>query len=252
MKIYTKTGDDGTTGLIGPGRVRKDDVRIEAYGEVDEMNAVLGLLLTAIDAEATVALDTLQGIQNDLFVIGSLLATAASAEKAPVKLDADRVAAIEAAIDAMEKELPELKNFILPQGGPAAATAHVARAVCRRAERRVVALSGLEPVAPAVLEYLNRLSDYLFVLARWLNRREGAREIPWTGSGAPAPKTDRLEATLRKLDDDKKKRQTLFERAANDLQRKKEAAEKLFRQEVDHLKGQKEPIEKPMRDIDLD
>lgn len=256
MKIYTKTGDDGTTGLRGAGRVRKDDVRVEACGEVDETNAALGVLIAALPAADTAAAERLTAVQNDLFTIGASLATPPAAGKPPAGIDAARIAELETAIDAMEKGLPPLAHFILPQGSPACAAAHLARAVCRRAERRAVALSGLEAVEPNVLVYLNRLSDYLFVLSRALNRRDNGREIPWLGdsAGTPAgsPQVDRMEATLQKLQDDKKKRATLFEKASSDLQRKKELADKLFRQSVEQINKEGGKVDKPLRDMDLD
>jgi len=255
MKIYTKTGDDGTTGLLGQHRVRKDDIRIEAYGEVDETNAALGFLLAQLPAGFHETSDFLTTIQNDLFVIGTLLATPSSQKKPIAFLDPARTQQLEQAIDAMEKELPPLKNFILPQGTFPCVGAHMTRAIARRAERRVVALSSLEPVEPQVLIYLNRLSDYLFVLARWLNHRENGSETPWingAGSGIGVPGTDKLEATLHKLEDEKKKRQTLFERASSDLQRKKDMADKLFRKNVDDIKKDGGKIEKPFREMDLD
>jgi len=253
MKIYTKTGDDGTTGLLGAKRVRKDDVRIEAYGEIDEANAAIGLLITQLPASAGALADELTEIQKDLFVLGTVLATPADSPKTFAILEPARAQALEQAIDRMEKELPPLKNFILPQGTVACAAAHFARGVTRRAERRVVALSGLETVASGILIYINRLSDYLFVAARWLNHREGTPDIVWEGAGAGAgEKPDKLAATLNKLEDEKKKRQTLFEKASSDLQRKKDLAEKLFRKNVEDINKDGGKVEKPFREMDLD
>jgi cob(I)alamin adenosyltransferase len=178
MKIYTKTGDDGTTGLIGGARVRKSDRRIECYGTVDELNAALGLAAAVTEGELTKRLRT---VQEDLFVIGSHLAApehSAQAAKLPL-LDESIVARLEMQIDAAEADLPPLRNFILPGGSEAAARLHVARAVCRRAERLLVEFAMDRPVPTVVLTYLNRLSDWLFVQARWANLRAGIADIPW-------------------------------------------------------------------------
>ena len=173
MKIYTKTGDKGTTGLFGGARVPKDDPRIEAYGTVDELNSFLGLARASwpsspLDAELGL-------VQSDLFAIGARLAAPGS-DRFP-GADPARLAALEGAIDAMESELPPLRNFILPGGCAAAAHLHVARSVCRRAERLVVALGGEE----SSVVYLNRLSDYLFVAARYANLKQGVDDVIWTG-----------------------------------------------------------------------
>lgn len=250
MKIYTRTGDDGTSGLLDNKRVRKDDIRLEAYGEVDELNAALGVVLSQSSDWPASAASLISGIQSNLFTIGTVLATPPQTGKTLARLDPAETKRLENAIDQMEEELPPLKNFILPQGSGACSFTHLARAICRRAERRVVALSGLEPVDPVVLVYLNRLSDYLFVLARWINRREGGTETIWTAEGPVVQ--DRLESTLQKLEDDKRKRQTLFEKAAQDLQKKKERAEKIFRQNVDSINKEGGKVEKPLRDMDLD
>jgi cob(I)alamin adenosyltransferase len=178
MKIYTKTGDDGDTALFGGGRVHKDDVRVEAYGQVDELNSVLGLAR----AEGLGVLDPLaQALQNQLFTIGSMLATPADSPAAahiPQVQDA-WVEAMEHAIDSYDLELPSLKSFILPGGTKAAALLHLARTVCRRAERRVVPLHRAGQVAPAVEVYLNRLSDLLFAMARYANFKAGLPDVPW-------------------------------------------------------------------------
>ncbi len=183
MKIYTKTGDGGETGLFGGGRVPKDHRRVAAYGEVDELNATIGLAL-ALEPR-TYCRELLEQVQRDLFTIGAELATPdpAKLEKAlrgpPV--GPEQVVALERAIDRYEAEVPPLKQFILPGGVPKAAALHFARTVCRRAERAVVRLyreqktGGLSSVIP----YLNRLSDLLFVLARVANHAAGAPEIPW-------------------------------------------------------------------------
>lgn len=181
MKIYTRTGDSGDTGLFGGGRVPKDHPRVAAYGDVDELNAAIGV------ARATGPLpridEVLVPIQRDLFAIGSLLATpdrdkmAQHLEKAQVT-DA-RIAELERAIDHCERELEPLRAFILPGGTPRAAALHVARTVCRRAERSVVALRRDEDLPEIVVIYLNRLSDLLFMLARVANRESGAAEVTW-------------------------------------------------------------------------
>jgi cob(I)alamin adenosyltransferase len=181
MKIYTKTGDAGTTGLFGGGRVGKDHPRVEAYGDVDELNAALGL---ARAAEVMPRIDeVLVPVQRDLFAIGALLATPdrekmrQHLEKA--RLDDDRIAQLEGAIDEADKELDLLRAFVLPGGTPKAAALHVARTVCRRAERRVVRLQADEEIPQVVVVYLNRLSDLLFTLARLANKRAGAGEVTW-------------------------------------------------------------------------
>jgi cob(I)alamin adenosyltransferase len=178
VKIYTKTGDAGDTSLFDGTRVRKDDVRVDAYGEVDEMNAWLGLArASGLDA----ALDeAVVRIQRDLFALGAQLADPADTlaprvTKAVIAdLDVDR---LEGLIDSLEAEVPPLRRFILSGGTPAGAALHVARTVCRRAERRMVALQ--PPVDPVLLRYVNRLSDLLFVLARVVNHRGGVPETEW-------------------------------------------------------------------------
>lgn len=181
--IYTRTGDEGETGLFGGGRVPKAHPRVEAYGAVDELNAVLGWAATT-QADAGIARQ-LTRLQPDLFVIGAHLARPAAAEgrRAPELPDLphERIAEMEASIDAAEGELPPLRNFVLPGGALPAAALHVTRTVCRRAERRVVALAAREvgAVDPFVLVYLNRLSDLLFTLARLANLRTGTAEPEW-------------------------------------------------------------------------
>src|SRR5215469_14458255 len=176
MRIYTRTGDDGETGLFGGGRVAKDDPRVEAYGDVDELNATLGLA-RAIEADPRID-EILVAVQRDLFSIGALLATPDAAKMreqlAKARIDDARIAQLEREIDDGETELTPLRAFILPGGTPKAATLHVARTVCRRAERRVVHLQHTVELPPLVTIYLNRLSDLLFVLARVANRRAGA------------------------------------------------------------------------------
>jgi cob(I)alamin adenosyltransferase len=181
MRIYTRTGDAGDTGLFGGGRVGKDHPRVEAYGAVDELNAVLGWarsveLMPRID-------ELLVPIQRDLFSIGALLATPipdkVTERLKKARLDDARITELEHAIDAGEAELEPLTSFILPGGTPKSSALHVARTVCRRAERRVVTMADDIEVPPIVLQYLNRLSDLLFVLARVANRRAGAAEVTW-------------------------------------------------------------------------
>ena len=181
MRIYTKTGDTGDTGLFGGGRVAKHHPRVEAYGEVDELNAVIGMA-RAVEMMPRID-EVLVPIQRDLFGLGALLATPdrekmqRQLEKA--RVDEERIGQLEQAIDEAEKELEPLTTFILPGGTPKAAALHVARTVCRRAERRVVALQEETELPPLVVIYLNRLSDLLFVLARLANRRAGAGEVTW-------------------------------------------------------------------------
>jgi cob(I)alamin adenosyltransferase len=179
MKIYTKTGDDGTTGLIGGQRVRKSDARIDCYGTIDELNAALGL--AAVNAHGSLS-PLIREVQNDLFVIGSHLATPdESPHKASLPtMDDAIVHRLEMQIDAAVSALPPLRNFILPGGTETAARLHVARTICRRAERLLVAYAEDRPVPPIVVTYLNRLSDWLFVQARQANALGGVADIPWT------------------------------------------------------------------------
>lgn len=180
MKIYTKTGDSGETGLWGGLRVGKDSARVQAYGTVDECNAAIGVARAALAASpATAELDTLLArIQDQLFVVGADLATPGEAANIP-RIGPAEVATLEQTIDSLEAELAPLKQFILPGGAPGAAQLHLARTVCRRAERCVVALAREEPVGEQVGVYLNRLSDCLFVLARAANARAGVPDVPW-------------------------------------------------------------------------
>jgi cob(I)alamin adenosyltransferase len=177
MKIYTKTGDKGETGLFGGPRVRKDHLRIEAYGSVDELNAVLGVarsetLPAEIDA-------LLAQIQNSLFDLGAELAAPDPTKMGVASVGASHVEVLESAIDRYEAGLPPLKTFILPGGARGAAQLHVARTVCRRAERRLISLSAAETISGQLIIYLNRLSDLLFVLAREVNRAGGKSDVPW-------------------------------------------------------------------------
>jgi len=178
VKIYTRTGDGGDTALFGGARVRKSDGRVDAYGEVDELNAWLGFVRSARPA-ADVDAELVQ-IQRDLFALGAQLAdptgTIAGRVAKAALGDAD-VARLERTIDRLEADLPPLRNFILAGGSPAGAALHVARAVCRRAERRMVALH--PSVDPVLVRYVNRLSDLLFVLGRAVNHRAGAAETEW-------------------------------------------------------------------------
>lgn len=177
FKIYTKKGDDGTTGLIGGVRVPKHHLRVESYGTVDELNSHLGLIRASGGHEEVKLL--LPQIQDRLFTIGSLLASAPGSKMAVPDLYESDIESLEQEIDRLTKPLPELRNFILPGGSVAGSEAHVARCVCRRAERLVVQLSEEEEVEALVVAYLNRLSDYLFTLARALDLSEGKEEIPW-------------------------------------------------------------------------
>lgn len=178
MKIYTRTGDKGDTRLFDGTRVRKDDARVEAYGDVDEVNACIGAAAAFLeDADLR---GVLTGIQRDLFSLGAQLADPQHrGRKQKSKLDPARVAVLEEAIDRFESEVPPLRQFILAGGSPAGALLHVARTVCRRAEREVVRLAAQVEVDPLTIEYLNRLSDFLFVLARLVNHRKGQQEILW-------------------------------------------------------------------------
>jgi cob(I)alamin adenosyltransferase len=184
VKIYTKRGDRGETDLLGGGRVSKDCARVEAVGAVDELNACLGRC--AAESTHDDLRETIRDVQSSLFDLGGYLASpgAESREKAstPPPEDPD-VERLEARIDVLEGELEPLKRFILPGGTPAAAALHLARAVCRRAERREIALHRAEPLSAVALRYLNRLSDLLFVMARVENRRAGIADIEWVGRG---------------------------------------------------------------------
>ncbi len=187
-RIYTRTGDAGDTGLFGGQRVSKDDLRVEAYGTVDELNAVLGSVLTYAATDSDLG-PLILALQSDLFFLGADLATPAESDtqKGRIVIErvgSERVAKLEVWIDQYEAELEPLRRFILPGGHPMAAALHVARAVCRRAERRCVALAQVEaagatPLNPEILRYLNRLSDLLFVLARAANQREGVPDVTW-------------------------------------------------------------------------
>jgi len=177
-KIYTRTGDAGETGMLSGGRASKAHARFHAVGTVDELNAVLGVVLAAGVEKSTT--EALQRVQRELFTLGADLATPAETDAAWVQRITDaQVTRLEVDIDAWEAELPPLKQFILPGGSMAGALLHQARTVCRRAERWAVALNAEEALNPVALRYLNRLSDWLFVLARWVNTRAGVPEAPW-------------------------------------------------------------------------
>lgn len=178
VRIYTRTGDGGETGLLGGRRVRKSVLRVEAYGELDELNACLGLAAAATSHEETVEL--LTRIQRELFALSARVADVRQGDGAEKTAFSEaNVAALERAIDEAEETLPPLKAFVLPGGSDAAARLHLARTVCRRAERRLVALAAQEDVPAVFLAYLNRLSDLLFVVARAANRRAGVPDCPW-------------------------------------------------------------------------
>jgi cob(I)alamin adenosyltransferase len=178
MKIYTKTGDQGTTALFGGKRVSKADLRIETYGTVDELNSWIGLLRDQqVNASRQ---DFLINIQDRLFTIGSILATEPGNTKVKIPaLSADDVVALEKSIDNMDAALAPMKSFILPGGDQSVSFCHIARTVCRRSERLVIALTGHEPVDSLVIQYLNRLSDYLFVLARKMAQELNVEDTPW-------------------------------------------------------------------------
>ena len=186
--MYTRGGDKGETGLFGGARVSKSHPRVAAYGSIDELNCALGSARAALPAEPDFrALDAgLERLQAECFVVGALLATPADkAGKLGAPFDAGLPAGapvhLESEIDAWEAELPALKTFILPGGGPLGAALHVARAVARRAEREVVEMSAQEPAPEGVVVYLNRLSTWLFIAARWANHKQSKAETPWTG-----------------------------------------------------------------------
>ena len=181
MKIYTKTGDRGETALFGGGRVPKNHPRVAAYGDVDELNSSIGVAMACAPVELEAAL--LETIQRDLFAIGGRLASPEPEKVAKALIKAviadERVGVLESAIDRADTEMAPLKAFVLPSGTPKAAAFHLARTVCRRAERSVVALDHADGVAPVILVYLNRLSDLLFTLARLANHRAGVADRTW-------------------------------------------------------------------------
>jgi len=177
VKIYTRTGDKGETGLGSGRRVSKDALRVEAYGSVDELNSVLGLARSFLN---DVELDAiLNNLQRDLFTVGADLAAPDANAPGVPRVDQGMIDSVERTIDKLEGELPPLKVFILPGGTQAAALLHFARSVARRAERRIVALNNVEKVSEMLIPYINRLSDLLFVIARAVNRRSGVSETEW-------------------------------------------------------------------------
>ena len=177
FKIYTKTGDKGQTSLFGGKRLPKHHIRIEAYGTVDELNSYIGLVRDC--SEDTTLRDVLKTVQDRLFTIGSNLASDPDKDMATPDIQQSDIELLEQEIDRMEADLPPLKNFILPGGHPTVSYCHVARCVCRRAERIMVQLSETSPMEAILLQYINRLSDYLFVLGRYIGLQLGAEEITW-------------------------------------------------------------------------
>lgn len=181
FKIYTKTGDKGETGLFGGARVSKDDLRIEAYGTVDELNSFVGMLIDQTPEH--IVRNNLGGIQEELFIIGSHLAKDPSKNDLPLpKFPANAVERLEAFMDDFDEKLTPLSNFILPGGHVTVSSAHICRTVCRRAERRIISLSASQEVAPWIIQYLNRLSDFFFMLARYLALELSVPERPWRPS----------------------------------------------------------------------
>jgi cob(I)alamin adenosyltransferase len=192
MSVYTRTGDQGETGLFGGDRVKKNHPRVAAYGSLDELNCALGAARASLPSGPDgAAIDAaLARVQGECFVLGTLLATpTAKLDKlgAPFNkgLPPSAAARLESELDAWDAQLPALKTFILPGGGAAGAALHVARAVARRVEREVVELSGVDSAPPGVVVYLNRLSTWLFVAARWINKLDRRPETPWTGLSNP-------------------------------------------------------------------
>ncbi|MDJ0522116.1 MAG: cob(I)yrinic acid a,c-diamide adenosyltransferase [Planctomycetota bacterium] len=184
MKIYTRGGDDGSTGLYGGDRVSKADPRVDAYGSVDELNAVLGWARAAGPSESVDAI--LGASQDTCFRLGAWLASAPGKDPGVPRVNDDDVTTLETAIDALEDQLEPLKNFILPGGSEQGARLHVARTICRRAERAIVELTGEDAAAVegVAIRWVNRLSDLLFVQARFENQRSGSTEVPWKPRGA--------------------------------------------------------------------
>lgn len=176
MKIYTRKGDDGKTALIGGDRVSKHHIRVESYGTVDELNSNLGFLRCGLSGKDE---ETIAHIQNRLFMLGSYLASSSESKMILPEIVPEDVQLLENEIDRHTNTLPELKNFILPGGSNLGSHAHVARCVCRRAERLVVHLAEHEEIEPLIIQYLNRLSDYLFILARFIDHASGNSEIIW-------------------------------------------------------------------------
>jgi cob(I)alamin adenosyltransferase len=184
-RVYTRTGDEGTTALVGGERVAKDSRRVACYGEIDELNAILGLARSlnaqAVESKARDRLETvLKQLQNELFDLGSELATPPASEyEGMFKVGASDIRALEQLMDECQKDLEPLRSFILPGGGPVSAVLHQARTVCRRAEREIIRLGREEPLGEFVIPYVNRLSDLLFVLSRWIAKQNGEPEFLW-------------------------------------------------------------------------
>ena len=185
VKIYTRTGDDGTTSLYGGKRVEKHNLQVVAYGTIDELNSALGVLISFLPKSQDEICEFFQIVQNDLFTIGSFLS---GNKKIDLGSIGKRVGEMEKLIDAFDKSLPVLKNFILPGGSVAASHAHITRSVCRRAERLLVILLDAEPVDHKVLQYINRLSDLFFQLARFINKQAQVEETKWQGIKRPVKK----------------------------------------------------------------
>jgi cob(I)alamin adenosyltransferase len=194
-RVYTRTGDDGQTGLVGGKRIAKDDLRIESYGEVDELNTVIGVARAILasppcegSAEAERIDSVLAFVQQELFDLGSQLATPPESEyPGMIRIGDDAIARLEAWMDELSPDLPELKSFVLPGGGAAAAQLHVARTVCRRTERTVTTLVRRGDTSPLTARYLNRLSDLLFVQSRWIAIKSGHGEVLWQHGLEPPP-----------------------------------------------------------------
>lgn len=184
MKIYTKKGDQGETGLFGGDRVSKDHLRIRAYGTLDELNAALGLVLSAAPASKDLG-ERLRRIQGELFQLGAELATPRGKTVSVALIAGGEVALLENEIDGMEKSLKPLTHFVLPGGAPVAAFLHLARTICRRAERELVVLNRADSLRPFVLEYVNRLSDYLFVASRFANQESSVSDSLWIAPTGP-------------------------------------------------------------------
>ncbi len=181
MKIYTKGGDSGTTSLFGGRRVDKDSARIEAYGNVDELNSLVGIILAEFPPFKISK--KLIRLQHELFVLGSDLATPLDIKTKIPRISKTYISKLEKEIDTWQKELPELKKFILPGGGKVGSKLHLGRTVARRAERSIAALARLEKINGKTLIYINRLSDWFFVMARYINRLEKIKEVIWIGRG---------------------------------------------------------------------
>jgi cob(I)alamin adenosyltransferase len=182
FKIYTRKGDDGKTGLIGGDRVAKHHIRVESYGTVDELNSHIGVVRSLV--AGTIEENILSHIQNNLFTVGSYLASSPHSKMQLPEFDESSIEDIEQEIDRLSEQLPELRNFILPGASTQGAHCHVARCVCRRAERLVVHLSDIEEIEPFIIKFLNRLSDYLFTLSRFLDQTNGGKEIIWIPSAS--------------------------------------------------------------------